>query len=481
MEKTAFKFTDENIEKMFGKEAAEDEDFSALQSYYIKSATHQKITSDTKLRILVGHKGVGKSAIFTMARKEEQSKNKISILIRPDDISNLAKNQSFDEMIRNWKIGLRKIIQAKVVEDILDDTIEDTSYKIIGKSIIKWLDNLILSHKLADKDKISETIKNFINDKKIYIYIDDLDRGWKSSNEDISRISALLNAVRDLANEDEGIRFRISLRTDVYYLVRTSDESTDKIENSVIWHKWDNHDILLMLVKRILVFSGDDISVSELEKLDQYQLAKYLHIFFEERFMGYGKWNNAPIHKILMSLVRKRPRDMVKLCTLAARDAYEKGFSKIQTDNWKNIFDRYSQDRLVDTEIEYRSELPDIKKLLLGMKPTTKEKQEKRGFLYSRAELEKKINNILSNNKLIFSNGKVATVNELMFFLYKINFLTARKTLEDGKISRKFFEEQRFIMANQNIDFGYEYEVHAAYRWALEPDDIKTLLADLDD
>lgn len=29
-------FTDENVCKLFGKEAAEDEDFDRLQSYYIK-------------------------------------------------------------------------------------------------------------------------------------------------------------------------------------------------------------------------------------------------------------------------------------------------------------------------------------------------------------------------------------------------------------------------------------------------------------
>lgn len=472
-------FTDENIEKMFGKEAAEDEDFSALQSYYIKSTTHQQVTSDTKLRILVGHKGVGKSAIFTMARKEEQSKNKISILIRPDDIDNLAKNQSFDEMIRSWKIGLKSIIQKKIIEDVLCDSLTTDIAQTIGKSLIKWLDNFIKNKEFSSDNEISKTVTSFLDDKKIYIYIDDLDRGWKSSSEDITRISALLNAVRDLANEDEGLRFRISLRTDVYYLVRTSDESTDKIENSVIWHKWDNHDILLMLVKRVLVFLNKDVPVETLKSLEQSKLASYLNEIFEDRFNGSGKWLNAPIHKILMSLVRKRPRDMVKLCTLAARDAYDKGLTKISSENWKNIFDRYSQDRLVDTEIEYRSELPDIESLLLGMKPTKKEKQQGKGFLYTRAELEKKIDNILQNKKLKFSNGKLATKNELMFFLYKINFLTARKTLPDGKIDRKFFEEQRFVMANQNIDFGYEYEVHAAYRWALEPEDISELLIDL--
>ena len=39
-------FTDENVSRLFGKEAAEDEDFDRLQSYYIKSRTHEKLTSN---------------------------------------------------------------------------------------------------------------------------------------------------------------------------------------------------------------------------------------------------------------------------------------------------------------------------------------------------------------------------------------------------------------------------------------------------
>ena len=32
------------------------------------------------------------------------------------------------------------------------------------------------------------------------MYIDDIDRGWESRKEDIQRISALFNAMRDLSN-----------------------------------------------------------------------------------------------------------------------------------------------------------------------------------------------------------------------------------------------------------------------------------------
>ena len=54
--------------------------------------------------------------------------------------------------------------------------------------------------------------------------------------------------------------------------------------------------------------------------------------------------------------------------------------------------------------------------------------------------------------------------------LYKINFLTARKELPGGEIDRRYFEENR--LSAKFSDFGYDWEIHPAYRWALQPDSV---------
>src|SRR5205085_3200394 len=128
-------------------------------------------------------------------------------------------------------------------------------------------------------------------------------------------------AVRDISRENRGVRFKISLRSDVYYLVRTSDETTDKVEGSVVWHKWTNHEIFALLIKRVMTFFGKRVEEVELLKSDQTVLTMHLESIMEARFAGQGHWANAPMHRVLMSLIRKRPRDLVKLCTLAATHA----------------------------------------------------------------------------------------------------------------------------------------------------------------
>lgn len=134
----------------------------------------------------------------------------------------------------------------------------------------------------------------------------------------------------------------------------------------------------------------------------------------------------------------------------------------------KGVFVTYSQDRIQDTINEYRSELKDIERLLINMKPSRKEKKLSKGFVYSTSELHNKLNSIMQGGAF-YLNGKKATVADLHHFLYKINFLTARKERGNGYIDRKYFEENKYLTTN-TADFGYEWEIHPAFRWALSPD-----------
>lgn len=51
MQKFPLNFDEETIVKIFGTEAAEDDDFDRLRSYYVKNRTHEKLTADVPIRI----------------------------------------------------------------------------------------------------------------------------------------------------------------------------------------------------------------------------------------------------------------------------------------------------------------------------------------------------------------------------------------------------------------------------------------------
>jgi len=476
-------FDDDTIRKIFGHEAAEDEDIDRLREYYFKSSAYKRMQSTNPLRILIGHKGIGKSALLSIAHDEDIRNNKYSIILRPDDIYELPPDSlDLNKTIRAWKEGLFRIIRDKIMHSILNIELSDydTTTTYSWSTFFTGLSNVVKT--FLEKQGISleemqrDALNTFIAKKEINIYIDDLDRGWNASPESITRMSALLNSLRDISRDYKGIRFVISIRSDVFFLVRTSDESTDKLESACIWFSWDNHEILAMLIKRIKNFFQLELqSDDKLIAMDQAALAYDLNRVMDERFNGKGKWENIPTYRMLMTLIRRRPRDLVKLCTLAAREASDQNHSKILSDDFNQIFETYSRDRLQDTINEYKTELPRIQELLENMKPSNAEfksvsdgKKEKVSN-YSSGELIIKIKNILSSHNLTFyGKQQKASPQDLIAFMYKIGFITANKKMDDGKIDRRFFEEQNYLSSKYS-DFGYNWEIHPAYRWALSP------------
>ena len=86
-ESRVHEFDDETILKMFGAHAAEDETFEKLKGYFVRNKAYDRLRANIKLRLLVGHKGIGKSALLKMAHNEEISADVLSIWLQPNDIS----------------------------------------------------------------------------------------------------------------------------------------------------------------------------------------------------------------------------------------------------------------------------------------------------------------------------------------------------------------------------------------------------------
>lgn len=466
-------FNETSIQRLFGHEAAEDEDPARLREYYFKSNIYDQVITELPVRVLVGHKGIGKSALFQIAVAEHAERDDITVVIKPDDVLELiSRSDDFLQLVRDWKLGLRRLIVQRAGAQLdLGESIHLP--EMCRPSVVQNLRTAVETYGVRNL-----RAKRFFRLPRVFVFIDDLDRGWQGKGPDVQRISALLSAIRDLASEDRGLFFRVSLRSDVYFLVRTSDESTDKIEGSVVWHTWSNHEIFELLTKRVETYFGRELRIDPLQRRSSASLAHYLDPVFEDKFRGRGHWANAPTHRVLMSLIRKRPRDLVKLCSLAARDAQIHGRRKILTENLLNIFEEYSQGRIQDTVNEFRSELPDVERLVLNMRPTVKEKTAKLGYTYETADLLKKIKSISEQGEFRFRSGAIATPKELAVFLYKINFLTARHESDTGIIHRRYFEEQRYLQS-QLVDFGFAWEVHPAYRWALQPQDLDSIYATL--
>jgi len=464
-------FTDEVIEKIFGADEAEGESPERFLQYFYYNEAYDSVASDLSMRILVGHKGVGKSAVIKRAYLADVELGNPAVLLKAQTItthdSPSGSTQNLIHLGESWK----KTLLFAVIEKLLEENYSQEQEKILsevkGSSVMSHV--TLLRKLLEGRSKLD----------KVRIYVDDIDRSWSASTDSIHGISAILNAIRDLSSEYKWMQFRIAIRSDVYYLVRTSDESTDKFERYVVWLKWNNHQILVMLARRISTYFNLDL---DQEKLDSYRqkditnavLSNVIEPVFNA---GRGHWADRPVHNVLLSLTRSRPRDLLKLFHGAAKVARVNKNDKITATDLESTFSAYSQARLQDIINEFRTEMPNIEQFLLNMRPTRAQRRAAENYLFTTDALSRKISGILNNVPVAFTSGRPVSSRSLIQFLYKIEFITARR--EDGEfIQRVSFDENRFL-ASDFVEFGYKWEIHPAYRWALQPQDVNDVLASL--
>ncbi len=479
---TDLQFDDSTIRDIFGTDTAEDETPKRLKEYFFKNKSYENIRAHLPLRLLVGHKGIGKSALLRMSYMDDRDDGILAVWLQPNDlvISSSIK-QSFVEKIQAYKQLIGKAIYDRSLDELGVSLDQRDKFDVLGtaKQLVNSLYLKALEMAGSDRDEeVKRLRERFTKDKIVRVYIDDIDRGWSASDDDINSISALVNAARDLTNEEgSGIQIRIGLRSDAYFLYRTSDESTDKIESNVVRLSWTRHDVLVVMALRIATYFGKEIDIKVFERYKQKRIAEELYPVIEEKFsVGKGHWDRAPIQVVLLSLNRNRPRDLIKLLTEAAKEAYRNDHNKITAYDLERTFSNYSHGRITDLVLEFKSELPEIEKLVYNMGPTTKQAREKdKRWLYTNDELLKKLKNIMQNHSFRFNGGKAVTAKSLAEFLYKIDFLIARNEEPDGSIKWTHFDQNRMLQS-QFVDFGYKWEVHPAYRWALQPKNVHEIM-----
>ena len=80
-------FDDATIEKLFGAEDAENEIEERFKEYFYYNSAYDSLVADLPIRILVGHKGVGKSALLKRAYLDDIDESRLAVWIRPDGLN----------------------------------------------------------------------------------------------------------------------------------------------------------------------------------------------------------------------------------------------------------------------------------------------------------------------------------------------------------------------------------------------------------
>lgn len=496
MNNTFETFKKDNRLKLFGHEDAGKENVDRLTSYYYKTLQYEDVMSDLKLQIITGEKGTGKSALLKMAFFESENNDIVPIWIRLDDLSELyteiLNSENLYQLKTLWKRSISKLVVMNLASHMSFSLGEDyekalqwaynTGYSsrdfiaYSAKILKPMYDKFISLDNESTSSGEHHTLQRMINSKRIRLFFDDFDLDWQGKNSDIIKIKSLLLSLSDMTSDMEGLSVRIALRTDVYEMIR-NEEFSDKFESSVIKCKWNNQEIMKTLAKRICTYFNepfDEVSTSD-QNTVQYNIIKYLNFIFIPKFDESTKvWAKAPTHRVIYSLIRRKPRDMVKLCQSVAEEAYNRKLTTIDSSCFLSILESYSQERLKDLVNEYSNQLPKLQDLLIRMAPTQKEFQAKfnERYVYSTSDLHAKIKNIQQNMNISIYQANSeklcsADFHQISHFLYKIGFITGRKRSEDDKIIRTYYDESPYLLNSNVGDRGYSWEIHPAYRGAL--------------
>lgn len=105
-----------------------------------------------------------------------------------------------------------------------------------------------------------------------------------------------------------------------------------------------------------------------------------------------------------------------------------------------------------------------------------KDKQKK--YLYSNDELIGRLNNLCGRANIHFNNGRRGTGASIAEFLFKIDFVIARR--EVSGITERYFYEDHSKLQSTKANFGMHWEVHPAYRWALNPQKVTDIISELE-
>jgi hypothetical protein len=131
-------FSDENIERLFGAQAAEDENPDRLKEYFYVNRTYDNIRNNLSIRVLVGHKGIGKSAVLKRSYLDDVETGQICAWIQPTDLTELSSIKDtgdFNQQIDAWKRGILRVVAKKLIDDFTGSNTEiDLNDKLLSKA-----------------------------------------------------------------------------------------------------------------------------------------------------------------------------------------------------------------------------------------------------------------------------------------------------------------------------------------------------------
>ncbi|WP_433181843.1 P-loop ATPase, Sll1717 family [Actinoallomurus sp. CA-150999] len=379
----------------FGAPSAERDIGRGLEKCFVESAAYHRVHSGAKT-VLLGNRGSGKSAIFQVLAKRERTAGNRVIELSPEDYSyELLSSTMAAENAGSWaKHGAyaaawKYLLYVLVMKEIarkgmrlakgagaeIHGYIRNNHANVqMGRlsvlvSYLKRLENIKLGpieagaktreldrlYKLEEINSLLPALRKVLDKQRVTIVVDELDRGWDSSEDAKAFVSGLFQACVSVNALHRNLSVYISLRRELYDDIPALYEDAQKYRDLLETIRWREDSLLELIAKRIRYSAremGYDAQV--LDRTDD--LTCWNAVF--------APLPGAPVDSSFRYVADRtlyRPREIIEFCTTVlevARDRTPTLPLPYETIRWAER--GYSEERAKDIAAEYRFQYPGL-------------------------------------------------------------------------------------------------------------------------
>ncbi|MFI0367996.1 P-loop ATPase, Sll1717 family [Actinomadura sp. 1N219] len=379
----------------FGTPSAERDISRGLEKYFVESDAYQRVRSGAKT-ILMGNRGAGKSAIFQVLAKRERAAGSHVIELSPEDYSyELLSSTMEAEHSGSWaKQGAYAAAWKYLIYVLVMKALARKGMRLTkggGREIYNYIrDNhgahqlgplsLLVSYlkrleaiklgpieaglrtreldrlyKLEEIHNLLSALKKVLDGQRVIVLVDELDRGWDSSEDAKAFVSGLFQACVSINGLHKNLRVYVSLRQELYDDIPALYDDAQKHRDLLEKIYWSEESLLELIAKRIRYSAHEKgFDVEALERAGD--RACWSAVFASPP----GQGRDAAF-RYMVDRTLYRPREIIQFCSEALAQGRRRAsklpvpYSAIERCEYG-----YSAERTRDIAAEYRSQYPGL-------------------------------------------------------------------------------------------------------------------------
>jgi hypothetical protein len=368
----------------FGAPAAERDIERGLDEYFVESEAYHRVKAGTK-RILIGGRGIGKSALFQVLARREREAGSYVIELSPEDYSYELLTQTMASEARGswakhgayaaaWKyliyvlimkeVSTRRIPLGKgggqIYKYIRDHHANQQASKLAALvSYLKRMESFKIGkyeasvrareleklYKLEEIHHLLPSLKEVARRRRIIVLVDELDRGWDSSEDARAFVAGLFQACISINSVHDNLRVYMSLRRELYEDIPELYEDAQKYRDLIEAISWEKTSLRKLMANRIRH------SLPALAGRDDQDCWDTLF----SPLPGGGSF------RYMIDRTLYRPREIIQFCTLALECARDSQTTiPLRYTTVRDAEYHYSRERAKDIAAEHRFQYPGL-------------------------------------------------------------------------------------------------------------------------